>query len=224
MSEIMIDTKSVKTILKKMDSILVDAPRLYVSHELSKIPDISEKAFKVLVASVISLRTKEKTTWAVSEKLFKVIHNWQQIYDCQSAELEALLYPCGFYIRKSKQLKEIATIIVFEWKGVVSDDIDKLVTLPGVGRKVANLVVTEVFNKPGICVDIHVHRIANRWGWVNTKLADQTEMALRKLLPEDIWIGLNQRLVMFGQTICQPVKPKCGQCFLKDKCPSASLL
>jgi len=139
-------------------------------------------------------------------------------------ELMNLLYPCGFYKRKAAQLQKIAEIIISKHQGVTPNSLDALLELPGVGRKVANLVITEVFDEDGICVDIHVHRIANRWSWVKTKNADETELRLRGILPLKYWKTINQYLVLFGQNICLPRNPKCRDCFLNNKCPSSSAL
>ncbi len=219
----MINFSDLEYIYKEIDNRLQDAPRLYISHELKDIVDIHEKGFKVLVSAVISLRTKEAVTWKVSEKVFEKIKNYEQLMNISTAELINLLYPCGFYKRKAEQLKKIAEIIN-KYQGRTPEKLEELLVLPGVGRKVANLVITEVFNEEGICVDTHVHRIANRWQWVITKLPDETEMKLRVVLPRKYWKTINQYLVLLGQNICLPRNPKCSDCFLNSKCPSSSAL
>jgi endonuclease-3 len=218
----MINFNDLEFIYREIDTRLIDAPRLYISHELKDIIDIQDKAFKVLVSSVISLRTKEAVTWKVSENVFAKIKNYQQLMNQSTIELMNLLYPCGFYKRKAEQLKKIAEIILTKYQGKTPDKLEELLELPGVGRKVANLVITEVFDEEGICVDTHVHRIANRWQWVKTSLADETEMKLRQVLPKKYWKSINQYLVLLGQNICLPRNPKCNDCFLNDKCPYVS--
>ena len=200
----MIIFSDLELIFATIDILSVNWDKLYISHELSKITNINEKAYKVLVSAVISLRTREKTTWQVSQKLFANIRDFKELSLLGVEDLSGLLYPCGFYKRKAKQLLAISQIILNKFKGVVPDNLEELLSLPGVGRKVANLVLTEVFNKEGICVDTHVHRIANIWGWVKTNSADATELALRKDLPINYWKSLNRYLVLFGQNICLP--------------------
>ena len=218
----MINFNDLEYICSEIDTRLKDAPKLYISHELKGVSDLQDKAFKVLVSSVISLRTKEAVTWKVSENVFAKIKNYQQLMNASTLELTNLLYPCAFYKRKTEQLQKIAEIILTKYQGRTPDKLVELLELPGVGRKVANLVITEVFDDDGICVDTHVHRIANRWQWVNTKLADDTEMQLRKVLPKKYWKTINQYLVLLGQNICLPRNPKCKECFLNNKCPYAT--
>jgi endonuclease III len=218
----MINFADIDYVYSKIDDSLQDAPRLYISHELKDIANLQEKSFKVLVSAVISLRTKEAITWDVSERLFAKVSTYQQLADLPLEELVQILYPCGFYKRKAIQLKNISKIIIEKYNNITPDNIEDLLFLPGVGRKVANLVVTEVYKKDGICVDIHVHRIANRWKWVSTKEADLTELQLRKVLPLKYWQTINQYLVLLGQNICLPRNPKCNICFLNNKCPSST--
>ncbi len=219
----MIIPNDLDEILSEIEKKVLHAQKLYISHELNTIEDVQKRAFKILVSAVISLRTKEKTTWSVSEKLYEKIHSWEELVGVEVSVLAKLLFPCGFYNRKAGQLKEIAHLILTKFQGEVPRDIDTLLTLPGVGRKVANLVVTEAFGEEGICVDIHVHRISNRWGLVNTQNPDETERVLRRILPLRFWKIYNKLLVQFGQTICLPVKPKCGLCFLAQRCEFANL-
>jgi endonuclease-3 len=132
--------------------------------------------------------------------------------------IEQAIYPVGFYRTKTKQILEICRRLLDEHGGLVPDSIDELTTLPGVGRKTANLVVTVGYGKPGICVDIHVHRISNRWGYVRTKTPEETEQALRKKLPPRYWVVYNDLLVPYGQNICQPVSPLCSRCKVLQYC------
>ena len=137
----------------------------------------------------------------------------------KSEELEKAIYPVGFYRTKARVILDICQDLISRFEGRVPDRIDALLTLKGVGRKTANLVVTQAFRKPGICVDTHVHRISNRWGLVRTTTPEQTETALRQVLPRRYWIEYNGLLVAFGQTICQPVSPHCSRCPLARRCP-----
>ena len=133
-------------------------------------------------------------------------------------EIEKAIYPAGFYRVKAGTLKEIGRVLVTEYGSKVPDTIDGLLALKGVGRKTANLVVTMGYNKPGICVDVHVHRITNRWGYVSTKSPDSTEMALRKKLPQKHWADINDLLVAYGQNLCSPLSPHCSRCRLYSMC------
>jgi endonuclease-3 len=137
--------------------------------------------------------------------------------------IEKLIYPVGFYGTKARVIRGLCRDILERFGGRVPDTIDDLLTLKGVGRKTANLVVTIGFGKPGICVDTHVHRISNRLGYVRTKTPDETEMALRATLPRRYWIGYNDLLVSFGQNVCAPVSPKCSTCPVTDLCPKVGV-
>ncbi|MDD5456733.1 MAG: endonuclease III [Candidatus Margulisbacteria bacterium] len=214
-----ISIKDLAKILPVIEKLNKSGTDLYISDELGKLKNTDEKALKVLLAAIISLRTREKTTWEVSLRLFGRLDNLKDLNKISLAELRKLLYPCGFYRRKATQMKQLAAILNERYSGRVPDDLDELLTLPGVGRKVANLVLIEAFDKDGICVDTHVHRIFNRWKLVKTKTPEQTEMELRKILPKIYWKTINKILVKFGQNTCLPIKPKCSTCFLLKKCP-----
>lgn len=174
--------------------------------------------FKVLISCVLSLRTQDATTEAASRRLFELAATPARMAKLSAAAVEKAIYPVGFYRTKAKNIKKICTILNEEHRGRVPEDIDTLLTLPGVGRKTANLVVTLGYGKPGICVDTHVHRITNRWGYVRTKTPEQTEMALREKLPAQYWIGINDLLVTFGQNCCKPISPFCSRCPVKTYC------
>ncbi|RKX95144.1 MAG: endonuclease III [Spirochaetes bacterium] len=174
--------------------------------------------FRVLISTVISLRTKDKTTEEASERLFEAAHTPEDMLTLPIRTIENLIYPAGFYKVKAMNIHNISKMIVEKYDGNVPDTIGELLKLPGVGRKTANLVVTLGYNKQGICVDTHVHRISNRLGYVNTKTPEQTEMALREKLPKEYWIEINDLLVTYGQNICTPVSPYCSRCRLRDIC------
>lgn len=174
--------------------------------------------FRILIATVLSLRTKDRTTAEASARLFAVADEPVAVLALPLRRLERLIYPVGFYRTKARQIRRICELLVSRYQGAVPDEIDELLTLPGVGRKTANLVVTVGYNKPGICVDIHVHRISNRWGYINTESPERSEEALRAKLPVRYWIAYNDLLVPYGQNLCLPVSPRCSQCKLTDYC------
>lgn len=176
-------------------------------------------AFQVLISCLLSLRTRDEQTAAASARLFTVADTPQAIAALPEKEIEKLIYPVGFYRNKAKSLREVCQALLDRYDGAVPDEIDELLTLRGVGRKTANLVVTLGYNKPGICVDTHVHRICNIWEYVTTKTPDETEFALREVLPKRYWIEFNDLLVTFGQNLCKPLSPICSQCPLLDFCP-----
>ena len=174
--------------------------------------------FRVLISTIISLRTKDRTTADASKKLFRLADTPKEMLSLEKAEIENAIYPAGFYRVKAGNIQEICEILVKDYKSRVPDDIDELLKLKGVGRKTANLVITLGYNKPGICVDTHVHRIFNRLGYVKTKTPDSTEMELRKKLPKKYWIKINSILVAYGQNICKPIGPKCNICRIESMC------
>jgi endonuclease-3 len=174
--------------------------------------------FKVLISCIISLRTKDEVTALASARLFARAATPEAMRLLSVDEISGLIYPAGFYRTKASQIVEISRIIVDEYGGKVPDNIDNLLKFKGVGRKTANLVLTLGFGKQGICVDTHVHRICNRWGYVATKSPDKTEMALREKLPAEYWIEINDLLVAFGQNHCHPVSPFCSTCKLTEIC------
>jgi len=174
--------------------------------------------FKILVATILSARTKDSTTTKVVEGLFKVVSEPKDFDKFTSQELEKLLYPVGFYKHKAKYLKALPKVLKEEFNNKIPEEIDELIKLPGVGRKTANLVRAIAFKKPAVCVDVHVHRIFNRLGMIRTKNPLETEMTLRKELPVKYWIHFNSYFVAFGQNLCTPRKPKCSECPIYDGC------
>lgn len=168
--------------------------------------------YQILIATILSLRTKDTLTAQVAPRLFALADTPQKMVRHTSEQIEKVIYPVGFYRNKSKSILAISQKLIDDYNGHVPDELDELLKLPGVGRKTANLVVTAAFNKPGICVDIHVHRISNRWGYVQTKNPDKTEFALREKLPAEYWLEYNGLLVSMGQNLCTPTSPWCSQC------------
>lgn len=174
--------------------------------------------FLILISTLLSLRTKDKTTREAGDRLFAIARTPATMLTLPLKKLERVIYPVGFYRTKAKSIHQICRRLIDEYGGKVPNSIDELVTLPGVGRKTANLVVTIGFGKPGICVDIHVHRISNRWGYIKTKTPEASEDALRLKLPKQYWIIYNDLLVPYGQNLCLPVSPLCSTCKLADMC------
>ena len=174
--------------------------------------------FLVLVSCLLSLRTKDETTLPASERLFARADTMEGILKLSVKEIEQLIYPVGFYKTKARRLKGICQNLIDHFGSQVPDTIDELLTLKGVGRKTANLVLTEGFGKLGVCVDTHVHRISNRLGYVKTKNPHETEFELRKKLPTKYWIEYNAMLVTWGQNICKPISPMCSKCPVNRMC------
>ncbi len=174
--------------------------------------------FKVLVATILSARTKDEVTAAASERLFKIAPDAAALAGLSEKIIAEQIYPVGFYKSKAGYLAKLPKALN-AFNGKVPDKIEDLVILPGVGRKTANLVRAVAFDKDAICVDTHVHRIMNIWGYVNTRTPLETETALRKKLPKKHWKEVNGILVAFGQGICRPVSPHCHRCIIHDKCP-----
>lgn len=191
---------------------------LWKTPAVTIIAQCEKSPYKVLVSCIISLRTKDDVTAHASARLFERAGTPLDMTRLSSSEIAGLIYPAGFYRNKSEQILDISRRLVLEYGGGVPEEIDELLKFKGVGRKTANLVVTLGFGKPGICVDTHVHRICNRWGYVETKTAEETEQALRKKLPSAYWIEINDLLVAFGQNHCHPVSPLCSRCRLATMC------
>lgn len=174
--------------------------------------------FKVLISCILSLRTKDTTTGDASRRLFSLADNPDKMRNLNLQQIEQAIYPVGFYRNKAAQIREICQQLVEKYDGYVPESIEELLKFKGVGRKTANLVVTLGFGKPGICVDTHVHRICNHWGYVLTKTPDETEFRLREILPGKYWLRINDLLVTFGQNLCRPVSPFCSTCPIAGFC------
>jgi endonuclease-3 len=172
----------------------------------------------VLVACILSLRTQDRTTGPAAGRLFAVADTPSAMLRLSPRAIERLIYPVGFYRTKARVILGLCRDLLERFDGRVPDDIDALLTLKGVGRKTANLVVTMGYGKLGICVDTHVHRISNRLGYIRTRDPEATEMALRTRLPRRYWIGYNDLLVAFGQNVCTPISPRCSTCPVSALC------
>ncbi len=206
-----------KTCLKVLDILEREFPK-WNAPVVTLLAQQTKDPYKVLISTIISLRTKDETTAEASKRLFEKASTPEEMIKLSEEEIAKLIYPAGFYKNKAKQIKEISRKIVEEYGGKVPDSIDELLKFKGVGRKTANLVVSEGFGKPAICVDTHVHRICNRMGFVKTKTPEETEMELRKKLPKEYWSKVNKLLVAFGQTICKPISPLCSKCPVSQYC------
>ena len=175
-------------------------------------------AFSILIGTILSARTKDETTTKVVKILFSKYKNAKELANAKLKDVERIIKPIGFYHVKSKRIIEVAQIIHSQHKGIVPDNLDTLIKLPGVGRKTANCVLVYAFEKPAIPVDIHVHRISNRLGLVETKTPEETEQELMKKIPKKYWIDINDTFVMYGQNICKPISPMCNVCKIKRNC------
>ncbi len=182
------------------------------------VAENSESPFQVLISCILSLRTQDTTTAQASRRLFALAETPETMARLSIQKIEKAIFPVGFYHTKAKVIRDICRRLIKEYAGKVPDEIDELLKLNGVGRKTANLVVTLGYRKPGICVDTHVHRISNRWGYVRTKNPKETEFALRAKLPKQYWLEYNDLLVTFGQHLCRPISPMCSQCSVKRYC------
>jgi endonuclease III len=188
------------------------APVITLVSERSKDP------YQILISTLLSLRTKDETTIQSAKKLFAAADTPKKMLSLSAEKIRGLIYPAGFYKVKAENILKISSIIIEQHSGNVPDTMEGLLSLPGVGRKTANLVITLGFGKPGICVDTHVHRITNRLGYVTTKTPDETEWALREKMPAKWWIPASEILVAFGQTVCRPVSPFCTRCAVEKWC------
>ncbi len=210
----MLDNRQIARVIERLKKALKDLPDPSVTLVGKKFKD----PFLVLISCLLSLRTKDTTTLPVCERLFAKIHTIEGFLNIPVKELEKMIYPVGFYRTKAVRIHEICHDLKHRFGSVVPDDLEALLTLKGVGRKTANLVLIEGFGKLGVCVDTHVHRISNRIGYVKTKTPQETEFALRKKLPTQYWIEYNAQLVTWGQNVCKPISPLCSRCPIKDIC------
>lgn len=201
-------------------AVLDALAKLYPSHPLAVTPS---EPFQVLMATVLSARTKDTVTNAAMARLWKLASTPQEMLAFDRAQLALLLKPVGFHETKAKHLQELSQLLLEKHAGRVPATREELLELPGVGRKVANLVLNICFDFPAICVDTHVHRISNRLGWVVTDTPGQTERALESLVPQSHWAMLNRVLVNHGQQVCQPASPHCSRCPIAARCPRAGV-
>ena len=194
----------------------VKPPRITALQDLHDAED--HGPFSILIGTILSARTKDESTTRIVKDLYKVYKNSKQLANAKIKDVEKIIKSIGFYHVKAKRIIDVAKIIDTKYNGTVPDDLEKLVELPGVGRKTANCVLVYAYEKPAIPVDIHVHRISNRLGLVQTKNPEETEFELMKLIPKKYWIDINDTFVMYGQNICKPISPMCDVCKIKNLC------
>ena len=194
----------------------VKPPRITALQDLNDAE--AHGPFSILIGTILSARTKDESTTRIVKDLFKVYKNSKQLANAKIKDVEKIIKSIGFYHVKAKRIIDVAKIIDTKYNGTVPDDLEKLVELPGVGRKTANCVLVYAYEKPAIPVDIHVHRISNRLGLVQTKNPEETEFELMKLIPKKYWIDINDTFVMYGQNICKPISPMCDVCKIKNLC------
>ena len=204
------------TDIDKIVKLLKDAKQ--PQSEFVKLMDSFKNPYLVLIACILSLRTNDKTTYPATLRMLELAKTPKEMKNVSQEELAKAIYPVGFYENKARQIIELSKTIDEELNGQVPDEIEDLIKFKGVGRKTANLVLSLGFNKPAICVDVHVHRIFNRLGYIKTKTPEETEFALREKLPQKYWIDINTLLVTHGQNVCKPIKPKCSECPIARYC------
>jgi len=193
-------------------------------HQITMLEQLQDYTpFQQLVATLLSSRTKDTTTIPIVKKLFQKYHTPQDFLKVKTAQLAQELYGIGFYHTKAKNIQKLSKIILDKYQRRVPDDFEGLISLPGVGRKTANCVLDYTFHQLTIAVDVHVHRISNRLGWVKSKQPEETEEQLKKIMPKELWRKVNMLLVDFGQRICLPIKPRCAECQIKKECRFYSL-
>ena len=205
--------------MNKIDKIVENLKKAQLQEsDFVKLMDSFKDPYLVLISCILSLRTNDKTTYPATLRMLKLAKTPKKMMNIKTEDLEKAIYPVGFYKNKAMQIIELSRIIVEKYNGQVPCDIDELCKFRGVGRKTANLVLSEGFNIPAICVDVHVHRIFNRIGYLKTKNPEETEFALREKLPKKYWITINSLLVTHGQNICKPIKPLCEKCPIEKFC------
>ncbi len=214
-----ITNKNIDVIIRKLQTAMKGLP----DPSVTLVGKKWKSPFLVLISCILSLRTKDETTLPASERLFALAHTPETMVKLTPAQIEKAVYPVGFYKTKARTILGICRDLLDKYQGKVPNDLDVLLTFKGVGRKTANLVLTEGFGKLGVCVDTHVHRISNRFGYVKTKMPDETEQVLRKNLPQKYWIEYNALLVTWGQNICKPISPLCSTCPIEKECPKVGV-
>jgi endonuclease-3 len=203
---------------RNIDRVIRILKRIVRKWQEPVVGHYKDDPFTTLIGCLLSLRTQDATTRGACQRLFRLARTPQAMLRLSTRTIERAIYPVGFYRTKAHRIREACRTLLERYRGDVPDDLHELLSIKGVGRKTANLVVTLAYGKPGICVDTHVHRIANRWGYVHTTTPEQTEFALRKILPRRHWLILNDLLVSFGQNLCHPTSPWCSACPLEATC------
>lgn len=194
----------------------VKPPRITALRELHDVE--KGNPFMILIGTILSARTKDENTTKVVKKLFSKYKTPRQLANAKVQDIEKIIHSIGFFHVKARRIIDVATIINSKYDDEVPKTMEELITLPGVGRKTANCVLVYAYEKPAIPVDIHVHRISNRLGLVNTKTPEETENELMKKIPKKYWLEINDTFVMYGQNICKPISPMCSVCKIKNNC------
>ena len=210
--------------LIKIINILEKEVKNYKVPIITLMSQRNKDPYQILIGTILSLRTKDETTAKASQRLFAKASTSKEMLRLSEEQISKLIYPVGFFRNKSKSILQISKLLIDNYNSKVPDDLDELLKFPGVGRKTANLVLIEGFNKPGVCVDIHNHRILNRFGFLKTKTPDETESVIRKKLPQQYWNKLNYILVAFGQNTCVPVSPFCSRCIIEKSCEKKNII
>lgn len=208
----------VKFDIDSVMSILEDESKNWNVPVVTLIAIQEKDPFKVLISTILSLRTKDEVTIEASKRIYKILKSPEDINKLSNKDIEKAIYPVGFYKRKTIVIRKICERLIEEFECKVPCDLDTLLTFDGVGRKTANLVLSEGFQVPAMCVDVHVHRISNRFGYIRTKDPEETEFRLREKLPQKHWIKYNSLLVALGQYICRPISPYCSKCPVNSYC------
>ena len=212
-----------KRILKSIELLREATKGMTPTLTTSLIDTYGRDPFIIFISCLLSLRAKDTVTLPVSLELFKKARTPEELLKIPLDELEKLLYPLGFYRKKAETIRSASKDLITRFNGKVPNTEKELLSIKGVGRKTANLVLGCAFQIPAICVDTHVHRVANRLGWIKTTNPDDTEKELKRLVPKEHWIELNNYLVLWGQNICVPISPKCSQCVLSPLCPKVGV-
>jgi len=201
-----------------LSAILQEVVKTFDDTLITEMKKLETTPYRILIATILSLRTRDEQTKEASVRLFALADTPEKMVALDQETIEKAAYPVGFYRNKARSIQEVSQILIHRYGGEVPRDLDLLLELPGVGRKTANLVLTQGFGLPGICVDTHVHRICNRLGYVKTRTPEDTEMELRRRLPPRHWIPINDLLVSFGQNLCLPLSPWCSRCRVREMC------
>lgn len=215
----MVDNGNISAVIARVR----DAAAHWTAPVVTEMAGFGADPYQLLVACLLSLRTKDTTTGPAARRLFAEASTPTQMMALTNERIEKLIYPVGFYRNKTNIVKHVSQTLLDRFNGQVPSTLDDLLSIKGVGRKTANLVITVAYHLPGICVDTHVHRISNRWGYVKTKTPDETEMALRQKLPGKHWLEYNDLLVALGQVVCHPTSPKCTQCPVAGDCAKVAV-
>lgn len=208
-----------ETVLKVVELLRKATQGMQPPMSVALVEEYGRDPYLVLISCLLSLRAKDSVTYGISKQLFARARTPEEMIELDRSDLQKLLFSLGFYRRKALLVQDVSQELLDRFDGKVPNTLDELLSIKGVGRKTANLVLGQGFNIPAICVDTHVHKIANRLGWVQTKTPDATELALQKIVPREHWIELNNLFVMWGQNVCVPVSPFCSRCVLNSLCP-----